>query len=365
VNYCDQCGSKGTYRIPQGDDRPRFICDNCQTIHYQNPKLVVGCIPIWEDRLLMCRRAIQPRYGKWTIPAGFLEIGETVEEGAIRETYEEAGAKVEIIKPYALYNLSFIGQVYLIFLSRLVDSNFRTGYESLEVRLLEAHEIVWNELAFPVIREVLKQYFKDTSKEIFNFYMDDITPEMNQKFMAEPYKWFQNRDVKGGNKMTIVFNADEIFEMAIRMENNAADFYRKAASLQSDTKNQKFLEGLAGMEVQHQKIFTEIRTTLTEKEKDPKVFDPYDEVSQYLAAMVDTMGREGSPSVADSLTGDETLEEILRTAIGLEKDTILFYLGIKDLIPLQSGQNRIDEIIREERRHVIQLSNLLKKLQVK
>jgi rubrerythrin len=165
--------------------------------------------------------------------------------------------------------------------------------------------------------------------------------------------------------MAIVFNADEIFEMAIRIENNAADFYRKAASLQSDTENQKFLERLAGMEVQHRKIFTEMRTTLTEKEKDPKVFDPYDEASQYLAAMVDTMGGEGSPSAADSLTGDETLEEILQTAIGLEKDTILFYLGIKDLIPLQSGHNRIDEIIREERRHVIQLSNLLKKLQAK
>ena len=165
--------------------------------------------------------------------------------------------------------------------------------------------------------------------------------------------------------MTIVFNADEIFEMAIRMEDNAADFYRKAASLQSDTENQKFLEGLANMEKQHQKIFAEMRTTLTEKEKDPKVFDPYDEVSQYLAAMVDTMGGEGSPSVADSLTGNETLDEILRTAVGLEKDTILFYLGIKDLIPLQSGQNRIDEIIREERRHVIQLSNLLKKLKTR
>jgi ADP-ribose pyrophosphatase YjhB (NUDIX family) len=186
VKYCNQCGSKGTYRIPQGDDRLRFICDNCQTIHYQNPKLVVGCIPLWQDRLLMCRRAIQPRYGTWTIPAGFLEVGETVEEGAIRETYEETGATVEIIKPYALYNLSFIGQVYLIFLIRLVDSNSRTGYESLEVRLLEEHEIAWDELAFSVIRQVLQQYFKDTSKEIFNFYMDDITLEMNQKFMAEP-----------------------------------------------------------------------------------------------------------------------------------------------------------------------------------
>ena len=162
--------------------------------------------------------------------------------------------------------------------------------------------------------------------------------------------------------MAIVFNADEIFEMAIRIENNGAVFYRKAASLQSDTKNQKFLESLANMEDQHKRIFTEMRTTLTEKDKSPKVFDPYDEVSQYLAAMADNMGGEGSPSVAESLTGNETLEEILQTAVGLEKDSILFYLGIKDLIPSRSGQDRIDDIIKEERRHVIQLSNLLEKL---
>ena len=165
--------------------------------------------------------------------------------------------------------------------------------------------------------------------------------------------------------MAIVFNADEIFEMAIRIENNGAAFYRKAAALQSDTKNQSFLKSLANMEDQHQKIFAEMRTTLTEKDKDPKVFDPYDEASQYLTAMADTMGGEGSPSVADSLTGDETLEEILQTAVGLEKDAILFYLGIKDLIPSKDGQDRIDEIIRQERRHVAQLSNLLEKLRTK
>lgn len=165
--------------------------------------------------------------------------------------------------------------------------------------------------------------------------------------------------------MAIVFNADEVFEMAIRIENNGATFYRRAAGLQSDIKNQKFLEGLANMEDRHQKIFTDMRTALTEKDKGPKVFDPYDEVSQYLAAMADTMGGEGSPSVADTLTGNESLEEILNIAVGLEKDSILFYLGIKDLIPAQSGQDRIDEIIKEERRHVVQLSNLLEKLKAK
>ncbi|MBU0767791.1 MAG: ferritin family protein [Proteobacteria bacterium] len=165
--------------------------------------------------------------------------------------------------------------------------------------------------------------------------------------------------------MAIVFNADEVFEMAIRIENNGAAFYRKAAGFQSDTKNRKFLEGLANMEDQHQKIFTEMRTTLTEKDKDPKVFDPYGEVTRYLAAMADTMGGEGSPSVADSLTGNETLEDILRIAVGLEKDSILFYLGLKDMIPSQSGKDRIGEIIREERKHVFQLSNLLEKLKTK
>ena len=165
--------------------------------------------------------------------------------------------------------------------------------------------------------------------------------------------------------MAGVFNADEVFEMAIRIENNGAAFYRKAAALQSDNENQKFLEGLANMEDQHRKIFTELRTTLSEKDKDPKVFDPHNEASQYLAAMADTMGGEGKPSVADSLTGDETLEEILQTAVGLEKDSILFYLGIKDLIPPQSGQDRIDEIIREERRHVVQLTKVLERLKTK
>ncbi|MDH3572218.1 MAG: ferritin family protein [Desulfobacteraceae bacterium] len=165
--------------------------------------------------------------------------------------------------------------------------------------------------------------------------------------------------------MAIVFNADEVFEMAIRIENNGAAFYRKAAGFQSDTKHRKFLEGLANMEDQHQKTFTEMRTTLTEKDKDPKVFDPYGEVTRYLAAMADTMGGEGSPSVADSLTGNETLEDILRIAVGLEKDSILFYLGLKDMIPSQSGKDRIGEIIMEERKHVFQLSNLLEKLKTK
>jgi len=177
MNYCNQCGSKLAYRIPKGDDRLRFICDACQTIHYQNPKLVVGCIPVWEDRILLCRRSIEPRYGKWTIPAGYFEQGETVEAGAKRELNEEAGATVEFLEPYALYNLAFISQVYLIFRGPLKDKKFRSGYESLETLLFKEHEIPWDDLAFTVVREVLRQYYKDFLKGVFPFYMDEILPE--------------------------------------------------------------------------------------------------------------------------------------------------------------------------------------------
>ena len=176
MKYCTQCGSKLTYRIPEGDDRLRFICDTCQTIHYQNPKLVVGCIPMWEDRILLCRRSIEPRYGKWTIPAGYFEQGETVEAGAKRELHEEAGATVEFLEPYALYNLPFISQVYLIFRGTLQDKNFRSGYESLETLLFKEHEIPWDDLAFTVIKEVLRRYYKDFLKGVFPFYIDEILP---------------------------------------------------------------------------------------------------------------------------------------------------------------------------------------------
>ena len=162
--------------------------------------------------------------------------------------------------------------------------------------------------------------------------------------------------------MALMFNSDEILEMAIRIEANGAAFYRKAAAMQSDAESKKFLEGLAAMEDQHQRTFAEMRKTLTEADKGGKVFDPYNEESQYLASMADTLGGEGSPTVADALTGNETLEDILRTALGLEKDSILFYLGLKDMVPASYGQEKIDKIIREEKRHVAQLAGLLKKV---
>jgi rubrerythrin len=159
--------------------------------------------------------------------------------------------------------------------------------------------------------------------------------------------------------MALGFNMDEVLEMAIRIEENGAAFYRKAAGLQSDANNREFFEKLAVMEDVHKVTFVEMRNALTDAEKGGTVFDPQDELSLYLSAMADTQGGEGSPSVADSLTGAETMEEVLTTAIGLEKESVLFYLGLKDMVPPKYGRERIEDIIREERSHIVQLTSLL------
>jgi len=174
VNYCSNCGQSLTYHIPPGDDRSRHICESCGLIHYQNPKMVVGCIPELEDKILLCRRAIEPCYGKWTLPAGYLENGETVSAGARRETFEEAQARVEILAPYALYNICYVNQIYLMFRARLMDRHFRPGSESLEVRLFSEVEIPSDEIAFRVIEETLVQYFKDRRTGLFPFYIGNI-----------------------------------------------------------------------------------------------------------------------------------------------------------------------------------------------
>ena len=161
MKYCSQCGAEIELKVPAGDDRPRFVCGECEHIHYQNPKLVVGCIPVWEDRILLCRRAIEPRYGFWTLPAGFMENGETTQQGAARETLEEANARVEVGNLYSLFNLPHIDQVYLLFRSQLLDLDFSPGKESLEVDLFREEEIPWDAIAFPVVQETLKLFFKD------------------------------------------------------------------------------------------------------------------------------------------------------------------------------------------------------------
>jgi ADP-ribose pyrophosphatase YjhB (NUDIX family) len=170
------CGAPVKQRIPPGDDRSRFVCDSCGTIHYENPKIVVGCIPEWKDTILLCKRAIEPRYGWWTIPAGYLENGETLSEGAIRETMEEAGARVEILSLYTIFNLTHISQVYLLFRTRLLDLDFVPGKESLEVKLFEEKDIPWDRLAFTPIRETLRLYFQDRPRGVFPLHMGDTQP---------------------------------------------------------------------------------------------------------------------------------------------------------------------------------------------
>jgi ADP-ribose pyrophosphatase YjhB (NUDIX family) len=167
MKFCSQCGDEVEISIPEGDNRPRHVCPTCGTIHYQNPKIVVGSIPVWEGRVLLCRRAIEPRYGLWTLPAGFMENGETSQQGAARETLEEACARIDIEGLYTLFNLPHINQIYLLYRSRLLDLEFAAGEESLEVALFQEHEIPWDEIAFPVIRESLRLYFADRPQGAF------------------------------------------------------------------------------------------------------------------------------------------------------------------------------------------------------
>lgn len=176
MNFCSHCGNQLDYVVPRDDDRPRHVCPACNRIHYINPKLVVGCVADWEDRILLCKRAIEPRYGKWTLPAGFLEAGETVAEGARRETLEEAQANVEIIAPYTLLNLTFVNQVYIMFRARLIDGKFGTGSESLDVRLFEESEIPWDDLAFKTVHETLRLFFEDRAAGRFPLNMFDVSP---------------------------------------------------------------------------------------------------------------------------------------------------------------------------------------------
>ncbi len=162
MKYCSHCGSAAlALRIPEGDTLPRYVCPDCGTVHYQNPKVVVGCLPVWEGRVLLCRRAIEPRYGLWTLPAGFLENHESLEEGAVRETLEEAGARVTLTGLYTLISLTHVSQVFATFRATLDDLDFRPGTESLEVRLFAEDEIPWETLAFRTISRTLRNYFLD------------------------------------------------------------------------------------------------------------------------------------------------------------------------------------------------------------
>lgn len=174
MKFCTQCAAPLERRIPDGDSLPRYVCPACGAIHYTNPKLVVGCIPQWEDRILLCRRAIEPRKGLWTLPAGFLEDHETTLEGAARETLEEASARVEVTELYALFNLPHVNQVYLMFRARLLDLDYGPGPESLEVALYDEGGIPWGDIAFPVIEQTLRLYFADRRTGRFRLHIGNI-----------------------------------------------------------------------------------------------------------------------------------------------------------------------------------------------
>ncbi len=167
MKYCSECGQPVTLKVPAGDNRPRHVCDACGTIHYQNPKIVAGALPVWEDRVLLCRRAIEPRYGLWTLPAGFMENGETMEEAAARESREEANARLELDGLYTVISLPTINQVYVMYRARLQDLDFHPGEESLEAALFTEAEIPWDRLAFRTIRYTLERYFEDRKTNRF------------------------------------------------------------------------------------------------------------------------------------------------------------------------------------------------------
>jgi ADP-ribose pyrophosphatase YjhB (NUDIX family) len=161
MKFCSQCGKPVAQRVPEGDNLPRYVCDACQTIHYQNPNIVTGCIPVYGDKILLCKRAIEPRYGLWTLPAGFMENAETLEQAAMRESMEEARANVQLEQLYTVFSLPHVNQVYMMFRATLLDENFSAGPESLEVQLFEESEIPWQQLAFKTIYYTLKYFFDD------------------------------------------------------------------------------------------------------------------------------------------------------------------------------------------------------------
>ena len=167
MKFCSDCGKTVVHRIPDGDNLPRFICEHCDTIHYQNPKLVVGSLPVWNEQILLCKRAIEPCYGLWTLPAGFMENQESLEEAALRESSEEANANLEIDNIYSITSLPHINQIYVIYRAKLLDLDFYAGPESLEVQLFNEDEIPWEQLAFKTIEKTLKHFYEDRKQGVF------------------------------------------------------------------------------------------------------------------------------------------------------------------------------------------------------
>lgn len=175
IKHCRACGTAVTYRVPDdGDTRTRAVCPACATIHYENPLNVVGTVPVLGDRVLLCKRNIEPRWGKWTLPAGFMELGESTAQGAARETDEEAGAQFELGELFTLLNVIRVGQVHLFYQARLLSDTFNPGTETLEARLFKEDEIPWDDIAFRTVHITLERFFEDRRRGVFSFHHVDI-----------------------------------------------------------------------------------------------------------------------------------------------------------------------------------------------
>ena len=178
IKHCRSCGATVIYRLPgDGDTKQRAVCTTCETVHYENPLNVVGTVPTWGQdgaQVLLCKRNIEPRWGKWTLPAGFMELGETTAEGAARETIEEAGAQFEMQALFALMNVAKVGQVHLFYRAKLLSPDFDPGSETIEAKLFTEAEIPWDEIAFKTVRETLKLYFENRRNGRFDFHVMDL-----------------------------------------------------------------------------------------------------------------------------------------------------------------------------------------------
>jgi len=186
INYCSQCAHPVSQRIPPGDSLPRAVCDACGFIHYENPRLVVGCVATWEDRILLCRRAIEPRLGWWTLPAGFMENGETTAAAAARETEEEACAALGALTPFAMVSVPHIHQVHLFYRGEIIDGQHGAGEESLETQLFTASEIPWQEIAFRSVSYCLHRFLEDRERGTFGFHTTDLPPLPEQMAKINP-----------------------------------------------------------------------------------------------------------------------------------------------------------------------------------
>jgi ADP-ribose pyrophosphatase YjhB (NUDIX family) len=174
IKHCKACGGSVHYQVPPDDNRERAVCSDCRAVHYENPLNVVGTVPFWEDQVLLCRRNIEPRRGLWTLPAGFMELGESTADGALRETIEEAGADVEMGALFTLLNVVRVGQVHLFYLARLRSTEFAPGPETIEAQLFREDQIPWEDIAFKTTRETLLRYFEDRRSGRFGVHTADI-----------------------------------------------------------------------------------------------------------------------------------------------------------------------------------------------